>query len=115
LHELLEEALDVAVGAEPSLRQLVGRRGLHLFGNGEHDEALAEPVGRLLLAFNLVPALPLDGGRILRAQLWRRTGVKAWATVAAARAGRAFGLLLIASGYWVCSPARGSVPSDSCS
>jgi Zn-dependent protease len=55
-------------------------------------------INGLLLAFNLVPALPLDGGRILHALLWRRTGDKAWATVAAAHAGRAFGLLLIAIG-----------------
>ena len=55
-------------------------------------------INGLLLAFNIVPALPLDGGRILHALLWRRTGDKAWATMAAARAGRAFAFLLIAIG-----------------
>jgi PDZ domain-containing secreted protein/Zn-dependent protease len=55
-------------------------------------------INGLLLAFNLVPALPLDGGRILHSLLWHRTGDKTWATVAAAHAGRAFGLLLIAIG-----------------
>ncbi len=55
-------------------------------------------INGLLLAFNIVPALPLDGGRILHALLWLRTGDKTWATMAAARAGRAFAFLLIAIG-----------------
>jgi hypothetical protein len=55
-------------------------------------------INGLLLAFNIVPALPLDGGRILHVLLWHRTGDKTWATMAAARPGRAFGLLLIAIG-----------------
>ena len=51
-----------------------------------------------LLAFNLLPALPLDGGRIVRAGLWRLRGDPAWATRIAAEAGRATGLLLIGAG-----------------
>jgi Zn-dependent protease len=51
-----------------------------------------------LLVFNLLPALPLDGGRILRAALWRIRRDFAWATRIAAEAGRATGLLLIAAG-----------------
>ena len=51
-----------------------------------------------LLAFNLLPALPLDGGRIVRAGLWRFRGDPAWATRIAAEAGRATGLLLIGAG-----------------
>jgi Zn-dependent protease/predicted transcriptional regulator len=52
----------------------------------------------LLLAFNLIPAFPLDGGRILQAALWRRSGDRVRATVSAARAGRAFGFGLIGLG-----------------
>lgn len=52
----------------------------------------------LLAAFNLVPAAPLDGGRILRALLWKRWGDHWRASLAAARFGRGFGLVLIALG-----------------
>ena len=52
----------------------------------------------LLGVFNLVPALPLDGGRILHAYLWRRSGDRAHATATAARTGRTFGIILIAFG-----------------
>ncbi len=48
--------------------------------------------------FNLVPAAPLDGGRILRAALWAWRGDPYRATVWSARAGRVFGFLLIGVG-----------------
>jgi Zn-dependent protease/CBS domain-containing protein len=51
-----------------------------------------------LLVFNLIPAVPLDGGRVLHALLWRLRGDFAWATRAAAATGRSFGYLLIAGG-----------------
>jgi Zn-dependent protease/predicted transcriptional regulator len=52
----------------------------------------------LLLAFNMLPALPLDGGRVLRSALWRARGDFAFATRIAADVGRGFGYLLIALG-----------------
>jgi Zn-dependent protease len=55
-------------------------------------------VNLALLVFNLVPAFPLDGGRILRGFLWTRTKNRMTATVAAARAGRFFAVLLIGAG-----------------
>jgi len=55
-------------------------------------------VNLLLAVFNLVPAAPLDGGRILRSVLWRRSGDHDGATVTAARAGRGFAVLLIVVG-----------------
>src|ERR687896_1131620 len=51
-----------------------------------------------LLVFNLIPALPLDGGRVLRAALWRARGDLGWATRVAADVGRGFGYLFIALG-----------------
>jgi Zn-dependent protease/CBS domain-containing protein len=51
-----------------------------------------------LLVFNLIPAPPLDGGRVLHAALWRWRGDFAWATRTAANVGRGFGYLLIAAG-----------------
>jgi Zn-dependent protease len=49
----------------------------------------------MLLLFNLVPAFPLDGGRIFRAWLWRRRGDRYSATATAAFLGRAcsFGMI----------------------
>ena len=55
----------------------------------------------LLLAFNLVPAFPLDGGRIARAAVWRITGSKPRGTFTAARLGQGFGLLLAGLGIWL--------------
>lgn len=55
-------------------------------------------INLVLAAFNLIPAAPLDGGRILRAALWAWRKDRVWAATAAARAGRWFGVLLIAAG-----------------
>jgi Zn-dependent protease len=52
----------------------------------------------ILAVFNLVPAFPLDGGRILRAALWAWKGNLRWATRIASHFGEGFGLLLIALG-----------------
>ena len=62
-------------------------------------------INLLVLIFNLLPAFPMDGGRIVRAIAWWRTGDRSSATRFAANLGRVFGyifigggLLLIASG-----------------
>lgn len=55
-------------------------------------------INGLLALFNLVPAFPLDGGRVLRAALWHRKGDLRWATRIASRVGTGFGFLLIALG-----------------
>ncbi len=55
-------------------------------------------INLILGLFNLLPGAPLDGGRILRAYLWRRHGDAVRAAVEAARAGRVVGYVLIGLG-----------------
>ncbi len=57
-------------------------------------------INAMLLVFNLVPAFPLDGGRIARALIWWRTGDRNRATRATGRSGQAFALLVGALGLW---------------
>jgi len=59
------------------------------------------PMNVLLLAFNLVPAFPLDGGRVARSVVWRVTGDKRRATQVAARMGQGFALLLAGFGLYL--------------
>ncbi len=88
-------------------------------------------INLILALFNLLPAFPLDGGRILRAWLWRRSGDMLAATETAARAGTilAYGLMglgllglfqgAMVSGFWqiligvfVLAAARSSVDAQ---
>jgi Zn-dependent protease len=55
----------------------------------------------LLLVFNLVPAFPLDGGRIARSIVWRITGDKTTGTRTAAKLGQGFAVLLAGLGIFV--------------
>jgi len=55
-------------------------------------------INAVLAVFNLVPAYPLDGGRVLRAALWWRRGDIVAATRTAARAGSTFALILMGMG-----------------
>jgi Zn-dependent protease/predicted transcriptional regulator len=71
-----------------------------LLGDGLTREVLQwlAVINVALAIFNLAPAAPLDGGRILRALLWWRRGDRTSAAVTAARAGRLFGFLLVGLG-----------------
>jgi Zn-dependent protease/CBS domain-containing protein len=52
----------------------------------------------LLGGFNLIPAAPLDGGRVFRAALWKRSGDRERAATTAAHTGLAFGYVLVLLG-----------------
>ena len=81
---LLMFAVDTAV-AQPQLRALVGWLGF---------------INISLGVFNLLPGFPMDGGRILRAILWRVRGERYAATRNAAGVGRFFGYLLMGLGVY---------------
>jgi Zn-dependent protease len=55
-------------------------------------------INLLVLVFNLLPAFPMDGGRVARAVAWWRTGDRGAATRFAAGLGRVFAYLFIAGG-----------------
>jgi Zn-dependent protease/CBS domain-containing protein len=74
---------------------------LALVGLPEAVDAVVAWLGYVnlsLLVFNLVPAVPLDGGRILHAALWQVRRDFGWATRIGAAFGRGFGYLLIGAG-----------------
>jgi Zn-dependent protease len=67
---------------------------------GEIVLAYLAIVNATLFVFNILPGFPLDGGRIVRAIAWWRTGDRASATRFAARLGRGFAYLLIGFGIF---------------
>jgi Zn-dependent protease/CBS domain-containing protein len=64
------------------------------------------PLNLFLGLFNLLPGFPLDGGRVLRAIVWRVTGDLQTATRWASRSGQAIGLLLVFAGLSMIFGAR---------
>jgi Zn-dependent protease len=66
-------------------------------------------INLFVLGFNLVPAFPLDGGRIARAIAWKRTGSRNSGTRFAATLGEWFGLFLIAAGLGYFAAYRGDI------
>jgi Zn-dependent protease/CBS domain-containing protein len=87
---LLPRAADMDVTAPLSRSGAVGPLGTLLLWLG--------PVNLALGIFNLIPAFPLDGGRVLRAALWAATGDLRKATLWAASLGRFFATLFILAG-----------------
>lgn len=57
-------------------------------------------INAILAAFNLLPAFPLDGGRVLRSILWGVKGNLRWATRVSSSIGSAFGIGLIVLGIF---------------
>jgi len=58
-------------------------------------------INLLLLVFNLLPAFPMDGGRVARAIAWKTTGDRNAATKFAADLGRIFGYVFIGGGIYM--------------
>jgi Zn-dependent protease len=65
----------------------------------------------VVAAFNLLPGLPLDGGRMLRAVIWKVTGRPGSATIAAAWVGRVLALGLLAIPFFSGGLAGGDIVS----
>jgi Zn-dependent protease/CBS domain-containing protein len=57
-------------------------------------------INGFLAGFNLIPAFPLDGGRVLRSILWKAKNNLRWATRVSSWIGSAFGILLIVLGVF---------------
>ncbi|WP_412049855.1 site-2 protease family protein [Hoeflea sp. Naph1] len=74
------------------------------FIDGDNIGAIGAVLGYLALinlvlaVFNLVPAFPLDGGRVFRAAIWQLTGDVVRATRISSRIGTFFGLFLMVTG-----------------
>lgn len=86
-------ALGFAFGVLASAAALIGVSGLLVAGL-----VWLAATNLLLGVFNLLPAFPLDGGRVLRSILWYRSGDRVAATVTAARAGQVCGFVLVGLG-----------------
>jgi Zn-dependent protease/CBS domain-containing protein len=80
---------------------------IHLYGNSAGWDTPINGViyyiayiNGILAAFNLIPAFPLDGGRVLRSILWGVKGNMRWATRVSSTIGSAFGIGLIILGVF---------------
>ncbi|MEU8717434.1 site-2 protease family protein [Streptomyces sp. NPDC048663] len=77
----------------------VGLDALHASGLVVEAVAWLAAINVLLAVFNALPAAPLDGGRLLRAYLWHRTGDRLRAAQGASAAGRALGWFMVFTGF----------------
>jgi Zn-dependent protease len=64
----------------------------------------------LVAIFNVLPGLPLDGGRLVESAVWRYTGSQDRGTIAAGWAGRVLVILVV--GYFVIGPLTRNQPLD---
>ena len=99
-----DEALIAAAGPLASLLIGVALWIVDIFVQQEQVAALVGWLGFINLTlgvFNLVPGFPMDGGRILRAALWRIRGDRYKATRNAATVGQLIGYLIIALGILI--------------
>jgi Zn-dependent protease/CBS domain-containing protein len=99
-----DEALIAAAGPLTSLVLGAALLAIGAFVLQPQLEALIGWLGFINISlglFNLIPGFPMDGGRILRALLWRIRGDEFAATRNAAAVGRGFGYLLVAVGVFL--------------
>jgi Zn-dependent protease/CBS domain-containing protein len=103
-------------GAGPALSLVLGVIGLGL-SRLVPDGVTGALIRQLMVAnfivgvFNLLPGLPLDGGRMLRAVIWKFTGKPASATIAAAWVGRVLALCVLAIPFFSGGLAGGDMVS----
>lgn len=101
-----EFRIAVAGPAASFMFSLIAFGGMWIAARLQSDFALAlfffVGAGNLLLAvFNLFPGYPLDGGRVLRAIIWKRSGSIREATRIAGFCGQLMALVLIAFGLYM--------------
>ncbi len=99
-----EEALIAIAGPATSLIIGLGLVGIGVFVDQPQLGALVEWLGFVNVAlgiFNLIPGFPMDGGRVLRAFIWRLRGDRLVATRNAAVVGRLFAYLLVGLGVFI--------------
>src|SRR5262245_51617519 len=99
-----EEALIAIAGPATSLLIGAGLIGIGLFVDQPQLRALVEWLGFVNVAlgiFNLIPGFPMDGGRVLRALIWRIRGDRLVATRNAAVVGRLLAYLLVGLGVFI--------------
>ena len=107
-----EESVIAAAG--PALSALLGALFFLLAGSAEDRSVTWLVLLQLALSntvvaiFNLLPALPLDGGRVLRAGVWRATGRRSFGTKAAVYGGYLASAALVVWGVWQIS--HGTTP-----
>jgi CBS domain-containing protein len=101
------EFLMAIAGPLSSIAIAIACYGIYLQGlSGEWPESLNGVVeylayiNGLLAGFNLLPAFPLDGGRVLRAILWGLRKNLRWATRVSSAVGFGFGILFILFGVF---------------
>jgi len=87
-----------AVGAHEFVRAMLGRRALSSTGGLLVVVAWLGSINLFILVLNLIPAFPLDGGRIARSIAWKLTGDRNRGTSVAAGLGRALSFVVIAFG-----------------
>jgi Zn-dependent protease/CBS domain-containing protein len=90
--------LAVGPGIDPELAARDPQRAYGALGPVASLALWVGWVNLLLAGFNLIPGYPLDGGRVLRALLWKATGSLRRATVMSATLGRTFAWLLMGAG-----------------
>ncbi len=93
---LVSLALGLVFGAASALLMHAGMDGL-ITG----CLAWLALINVMLALFNVIPAAPMDGGKLVHALLWRLTGDRTKATLRAARAGRAAGWVSMIAGFYL--------------